>query len=783
MTRITKKKDVSDSKTEKVAKSQSQTGTKTKKTVAKSASTAAKSKKVESTKTAKVEKSVKNTAIKPAKDTAKKEKAPKLSSVKSAAPSSKKEIKIAKPKKTTTTLQQNTLFPEITEHNDTATETTTKENKVVNTQVIHAEITAPTQHFVAAAKKQTKPQILERDSTPAPEYFVPEISDIQTKTIKFENIVANDNIIKELLKLGFKKPSETMQKALPAALRGSDLLAIIPKQPEEFLIGAVTATAKISSELLPKGTKKNPSVLFLTANQKKTEETLAITTKFFHNLGITVASLPALKSEADIATLESIKLVDVLIATPQSLNIAIEQKHIETKSVGLCFVLEAQAFYHEDAVLELEKSLSILPQDRTQKIISASENVPVVREMAFQFLENPEYITVLPAQVKEKHPKQFAHALQATQKFQVLLGHLKTHKPHCATVFANTKAVAEWIAFKLHGNGIKVELVTSHLPFVKRTALTKAIKNGEINVIVATDAISNSLGIRELNCIYNFDLPDISTNFFNRLARIEGSKNPIAVSFICEDYGFNIKAIEDSLGFKIHLAQPDKNYFNLKDISKYPLEPNGRVKRIGVHYDDDATSIATEKVETKTIQSSDTVEQKTPKKYELDSTQTTNTSKLYPRPEKEPPSAKQPLQFTPKAAAEPRKNAVNSSFKTSQRTTTESTIGRQTNEKFVRRDDRAKEAIDAARMAAKATHEKRGHNKYSKPSSKMPKRPGLLDIMVSLVQDAVQSAATAAKESVATNIQTNLPTLANVLNKFNILKKPAKSDDDQTNKH
>lgn len=778
MTRITRKKDVSDSKTEKVAKSQSQTGTKTKKTVAKNASTPAKTKKVESTKTAKVEKSVKNPAIKPTKETAKKEKAPKLSPAKSAVPSSKKEIKITKPKKTAT-LQQNTLFPEIIEHNVTEIETTTKENRVVKSQVIHAEITAPTQHFVAAAKKQTKPQILERGNTPAPDYFVPEISDIQTKTIKFENIVANDNIIKELLKLGFKTPSETMQKALPAALRGSDLLAIIPKQPEEFLIGAVTAAAKILSELLPKGTKKNPSVLFLAPNQKKTEETLAISSKLFHNLGITAASLAAVKNEAEISTLENIELVDVLIATPQSLNIAIEHKHIETKSVGLCFVLDTQAFYHEDAVLELEKSLSILPQDRTQKIISASENVPVVREMAFQFLENPEYITVLPSQIKEKHPKQFAHTLQATQKFQVLLGHLKTHKPHCAAVFANTKAVAEWIAFKLHGNDIKVELVTSHLPFAKRTTLTKAIKNGEINVIVATDAISNSLGIRELNCIYNFDLPDASTNFFKRLARIEGSKNPLAVSFICEDYGFNIKAIEDSLGFKIHLAQPDKNYFNLKDISKYPLEPNGKVKRIGVHYEDDTTTIATEKVETQPNQSSDTIAQKAPKKYELDSTQTTNTSKLYPRPEKEPLSAKQPLQFTPKSA-EPRKNAVNGSFQTNQRATTDSTVGRQPNEKFVRRDDRAKEAIDAARMAAKATQEKRGHTQYSKPSSKMPKRPGLLDIMVSLVQDAVQSAATAAKESVATNIQTNLPTLANVLNKFNILKKPTKSDDDHS---
>ena len=63
--------------------------------------------------------------------------------------------------------------------------------------------------------------------------------------------------------------------------------------------------------------------------------------------------------------------------------------------------------------------------------------------------------------------------------------------------------------------------------------------------------------------IYNFDLPDSPSTFMNRICRIEGAKNPIAVSFICEDYGFNIKAIENTLGFKIHIANPDKNYFNI----------------------------------------------------------------------------------------------------------------------------------------------------------------------------------------------------------------------------
>ena len=48
-------------------------------------------------------------------------------------------------------------------------------------------------------------------------------------------------------------------------------------------------------------------------------------------------------------------------------------------------------------------------------------------------------------------------------------------------------------------------------------------------------------------------------------------------------------------------------------------------------------------------------------------------------------------------------------------------------------------------------------------SSHPPKRPNIMNIMVSLVQDVLQSAADAAKDSVAQNIQENLPALSSVL--------------------
>ncbi|WP_158996643.1 helicase-related protein [Pigmentibacter ruber] len=795
MTRMTKKKEVSEAKAEKSTKTKAATS-KASKASGKAESSAVKTKKTENPKAVKQEKTVKKPAAPKVaeKTAAKKEKAApkkveKVTKVETSrpvkpTPAKKESPNVTKSKvaKEVVYQPQETLFPELA--------IAISEKEILPTE---PKKQVSEQHFPVIATEQ-KIEILQASKEPAPAYFIPEVSEQNKKVIRYENIIANDFIIEALKKAGFKEPNETLQKALAASLRGSDVLIIKPKLKESFLIGAVTSASKILAESLPKGNIQAPSVLFLSNSDNKCEEIFSLSKPLLKNLGISIVK--ANESENELSNTEPI---DILLATPKSVQKLIQNKTLKLKQVGLCLCFDSQGFTQEEAFLDLEKVLGEMPAERTQKIIIANENAPNVRELAFKFMEEPEFVNTLPSQVKERNPKQFAHSLQAVQKFQVLLGHLKTHKPNCTAIFANTKTVAEWIAFKLHGNGIKVELVTSPLNLSKRKNLVKAIHSGEVNAIVTTDVLSKNLGVKELNCIYNFDLPNTPEQFMERLSRIEGTKNPIAVSFICEDYGFNIKAIENSLGFKLHIATPDKNYFNLKDTSEYPLEASGKVKRIGVSYEPEIVatpveeSMPSESFRT-ALKKEETVPtesfQKVGRKIHLESiaqkesaaasasvssSTSASQTKLYPRPESEQRDEAKTQGFQQKPFDANRKSNYQQASKQ-----TDSSLNRQA-DKFARRDERAKEAIDAARMAAKAASDKR-KDRGTQKATNPPKRPSLMNIMVSLVQDAVQSAAVAAKESVAQNIQENLPTLSNVLDRFNILKKPLKpGDEDKKN--
>ena len=612
-------------------------------------------------------------------------------------------------------------------------------------------------------QKAPTPSILTRSIEKAPSYSLADDIEVNAKKINFNNIIPHEDILKALAKSNFKQSEENLQKILQAVLRGSDVCAYFNEIKNDFLIGAVGSTYKFLSGSLARIEAKQPVALILAQDEKRLHELYQATKKVFSQLEVQINLLSAKCSDEEKKSLSE-KHCDILFSTPE--EIQKNQNELNLNSIGLCFVYDVQNSENETSK-SLSTILKLLPQERVQKIFLCSANTPKTRELAFQYLENGEFFYFLPNYVKDKSPKQFAHALTATQKFQVLLGHLKHHKPNFAAVFANTKSVAEWIAFKLHGNGIKVELVTSSLNYQKKQTLLKSLHNGDINVIVTTDYHTSSLGFENLNCLYQFDLPDSPAKFLDRLSLIENSKNPLSISFICEDYGYNMGKIEENLGFKIHVVHPDKEYFKLKDESEYPLEADGRVKRIGQVYPQtvigatqSATAPATQApyaartTQPITTQSEKIIPTAAPSpiaRERVPQQPVTPHVTLQPRPERTERPQTAPS-FAAKAPYEARPN--NNKFEP------------KNNDKFIRRDEKAKEALEAARLAAQ---EKR--KAATAEPKKSSQNKNILSIAASIMQDTIKAASSAAKESFTKNMQDNMPVFASLLSKVPFLKR------------
>ena len=265
--------------------------------------------------------------------------------------------------------------------------------------------------------------------------------------------------------------------------------------------------------------------------------------------------------------------VDVIFATPGRLKDYCQKNIVNLSEIELFVCDEADRMFDMGFIEDVEFFLERIPEQSQKLLFSATTNAEV-KELAFEYLENPEYISVTPEVITPENITQRAVHCNATEKLRVLLGLMREHNPVCAIVFTNTKLTAEWLHYKLTGNGFDVDLITGDLPQKKRIKLIQRIKEGELKALIATDVASRGLHISKVSHVYNFDLPDDAPHYVHRIGRTaRAGASGSAWSLVCDDYGHNLSAINELLGeVAVNSEWPKAEYLKIKDEAGNPYE-------------------------------------------------------------------------------------------------------------------------------------------------------------------------------------------------------------------
>ena len=271
--------------------------------------------------------------------------------------------------------------------------------------------------------------------------------------------------------------------------------------------------------------------------------------------------------------------VDVIFATPGRLKDYCQKNIVNLTEVELFVCDEADRMFDMGFIEDVEYFLERIPEQSQKLLFSATTNAEV-KELAFEYLENPEYISVTPEVITPENITQRAVHCNATEKLRVLLGLMREHNPVCSIVFTNTKLTAEWLHYKLTGNGFDADLITGDLPQKKRIKLIQRIKEGELKALIATDVASRGLHISKVTHVYNFDLPDDAPNYVHRIGRTaRAGASGSAWSLVCDDYGHNLSAINELLGeVAVSSEWPKPEYLKIKDEAGNPYEDGTLVR-------------------------------------------------------------------------------------------------------------------------------------------------------------------------------------------------------------
>jgi ATP-dependent RNA helicase RhlB len=378
-----------------------------------------------------------------------------------------------------------------------------------------------------------------------------------------------------IAKVGWTRPTPVQNLCLPHTLQGRDVAGFAQTGTGKTGVFIITAAARIlkaKAAAEPGQPQPKTRCIILAPTRELAMQIQQDCSALLDPVGISsLAVFGGIDYVKQAKRIES--GVDIIVATPGRLKDYHQKKLINLQELEIWVCDEADRMFDMGFIDDVEYFLGKLDEKCQRLLFSATTN-DNVKELAFEYLENPEYISVTPETITPEKIQQHAVHVDSRNKLKVMIGLLRDQNPDCAIIFTNTKLTAEWLHFKLENNGFDVDLITGDLPQKKRIRLIQRIKEGTVKVLIATDVASRGLHISRVTHVFNFDLPDDASNYVHRIGRTaRAGASGTAYSLVCEDYGQNLVDINKLLGtYGLKTEWFNESYLGIDDKAGNPFD-------------------------------------------------------------------------------------------------------------------------------------------------------------------------------------------------------------------
>jgi ATP-dependent RNA helicase RhlB len=273
---------------------------------------------------------------------------------------------------------------------------------------------------------------------------------------------------------------------------------------------------------------------------------------------------------------------NIIVGTPGRILDLHRSGKLGFKDIGILVIDEADRLFDMGFIADLRRMLRGMPpvHKRQTMLFSATLSF-LVKELAWQYMNNPVEIATAPEQLTVDTVTQELYHVGNDEKTSLLLGILDKEKPRNCLIFTNMKLTAEKLSWRLRLNGLKCEFITGDLPQKKRLEVIDGLKSGRIPLLIATNVASRGLHVDDLDLVINYDLPEDCEDYVHRIGRTARvGKDGKAISLVCEDYVHALESIEKFLGMKIPVIWPEESLF-AKDKSLRSRHFRGSQKKHG----------------------------------------------------------------------------------------------------------------------------------------------------------------------------------------------------------
>lgn len=343
----------------------------------------------------------------------------------------------------------------------------------------------------------------------------------------FKALGLTEPILKAIEKLGFEKPSEIQEQAIP------DLI----KVDRDFIGLAQTGTGKTAAFGLPLLQRLNPNSkhiqALVLAPTRELGQQIADQLNLFSKFLEKISVLPVYGGASIEKQMKALKRPQhVIIATPGRLIDLIKRKYIKLDRLEYLVLDEADEMLNMGFKDELDEILSYTPDDKLTWLFSATMPKEIKR-IVDTYMENPIEVRVNTKNEVNENIEHLFTNVHYKDKEEALIRFLDIHADMRGLVFCRTRRGAQALAEFLIKRKYRSDALHGDLSQNQRDTVMRRFKSHQLQVLIATDVAARGIDVNDLTHVFHYTLPDDLSYYTHRSGRTaRAGKKGTSIAFV-----------------------------------------------------------------------------------------------------------------------------------------------------------------------------------------------------------------------------------------------------------
>ncbi|MGV0633372.1 DEAD/DEAH box helicase [Mycolicibacillus trivialis] len=380
----------------------------------------------------------------------------------------------------------------------------------------------------------------------------------------FADLQLHPAVLQAVHDVGYESPSAIQAATIPALLAGSDVVGL-----------AQTGTGKTAAFATPILSKIDTAS---TATQAlvlaPTRELALQVAEAFSRYGTHLPRLNVLpiyggaSYGVQLAGLR--RGAQVVVGTPGRVIDHLERGTLDLSRVDYLVLDEADEMLQMGFAEDVERILADTPEYKQVALFSATMP-PAISKITAKYLHDPVEVAVEAQTATAENITQRYIQVAGPRKMDALTRVLEVEPFEAMIVFVRTKQATEEVAEKLRARGLAAAAINGDIPQGQRERTIAALKDGSLDILVATDVAARGLDVERISHVLNYDIPHDTESYVHRIGRTgRAGRSGNALLFVSPRERHLLKAIERTTRQKLTEAElPTVDDVNAQRVAKF----------------------------------------------------------------------------------------------------------------------------------------------------------------------------------------------------------------------